>query len=264
MRIILLSALVITIIVTGCASAKMAVSDDLKPAYDEYSVKGRQGILVKQKMSFGEYSTNTVHRSWTKGHYGRTGIGYMDPTRQEWINLISVKYTDKKQTLSYEMNTGTLQSDVYCVSRFNAEDLEIGRNPNSILNIGMDLFGSGVKVSSMYYVQIFASSTENRPWEMVLDNHAAQASPDSYIGRLAKSKDEYYDIVPVRKIEMKGKTGSTFAGSIGFEFRNKYGKTVAAVSLMDKGMVYLGKTTPEERFLLANACTAILLQEVIG
>ena len=266
MRTILLSALVVTIIITGCASAKMAVSDDLKPAYDEYKVKGKDktSIFKKQKMSFGDYSTNSVQRSWTKGHSSRSGIGYVDPFRQEWINIISVKYTDKKQTLRYEMNNGALQSEVYCVSRFNAEDLEIGRNPNSILNIGMDLFGSGVKLSSMYYVQIFASSTENRPWEMALDNHVAQSSPHSYIGRLAKSRDEYYDIVPVSKIEMKGKTGNMFAGSIGFEFRNKYGKTVAAVSLMDKGMVYLGKTTPEERFLLANACTAILLQEVIG
>jgi len=39
---------------------------------------------------------------------------------------------------------------------------------------------------------------------------------------------------------------------------------VAAVSLIDNGMVYLGRTTPEERFLLANACTALLLQEEIG
>ena len=264
MRTILLSALVVTIVITGCASAKMAVSDDLKPAYDEYSVKGRQGILIKQKMSFGEYSTNTVHRSWTKGSYGRTGIGYGDPFRQEWINIISVKYTDKKQTIRYEMNNGGMQSEVYCVSRFNAEDLEIGRNPNSLLNIGMDLAGAGIKLSSIYYVQIFASPTDNRPWELVLDNQAAQASRNSYIGRLAKGRDEYYDVVPVSKMEIKGKTGTTLAGSIGFEFRNKYGKTVAAVSLLDKGMVYLGKTTAEERFLLANACTALLLQEVIG
>jgi len=264
MRTILLSALTTTVILVGCATAKMAVNDDLKPAYDEYSVKGRQGILVKQKMSFGEYSTNTVHRSWTKGSSSRSGIGYTDPFRQEWINIISVKYTDKNQTIRYEMNSGALQSEVYCVSRFNAEDLEIGRNPNSILNIGMDLAGSGIKISSMYYAQIFTSPTENRPWELVLDNHAAQAERNTYIGRLAKSRDEYYDIVPVSKLEIKGKTGNTFAGSIGFEFRNKYGKTVAAVSLMDKGMVYLGKTTAEERFLLANACTALLLQEMIG
>jgi hypothetical protein len=265
MRTILLSILAVTTIVTGCTSFKMAVSDDLKPAYDEYKVKGRQGILIKQKMSFGEYKTNTVHRSWTKGYSGRSGIGYTDPFRQEWINIISVNYTNKNQTNRYEMSSGVLQSEVYCVSRFNAEDLEIGRNPNSILNIGMDLAGAGVKLSSIYYVQIFTSANDNRPWELVLDNTASQAVPHKYIGRLAKSSYEYYDVVPVTKVESsKGKTANTPMGSIGFEFRNKDGKTVAAVSLMDQALDYLGKTTAEERFLLANACTALLLQEVIG
>jgi hypothetical protein len=264
MRTILLSALALTMIVTGCSSFKMSVSDDLKPAYDEYNVKGRQGILIKQKMSFGEYSTNTVHRSWTKGYSGRTGIGVGDHVRQEWINIISVNYIDKKQTIHYEMNSGSQQSEVYCVSRFNAQDLEIGASPNNILNIAMDIMGIGGRSSSLYYAQIFASPKDEQPWQLVLDNQAAQALPDRYVGKLAKSASEYYTIVPVTKVESKGKTGNTLLGAIGFEFRNAEGKTVAAVSLIDKGMVYLGKTTAEERFLLANACTALLLQEVIG
>ncbi len=242
----------------------MAVHEDLRPAYDEYTVKGRQGILIKQKMSFGEFSTNTVKRSWTKGSSSLFGIGSISPQQQEWVNIISVEYTRKKQTLGFALHNGALQSQVYCVSRFNARDLEIGRNPNSILNIGMDILGIGGKSSSTFYVQIFTSPNDDRPWELSLDNQRAQAQPKKYTGYLAKSRNEYYSISPVTKMEKNGKTGNTLAGTIGFEFRNKEGKTVAAVSLIDKGMVYLGKTTPEERFLLANACTAILLQEEIG
>jgi hypothetical protein len=99
---------------------------------------------------------------------------------------------------------------------------------------------------------------------MAIDNQQSQASPKKYTGLLAKNKQEYYTIVPVTLIEKNGKSGNTLLGAVGFEFRNKEGKTVAAVSLIDKGMIYLGKTTPEERFLLANACTALLLQEQIG
>lgn len=252
------------LIITSCTPFKMSVNDDLKPAYDEYNVKGRQGILIKQKMSFGEFSTNTVKRSWTKGNSGRTGVGYYNPNQAEWINIISVEYINKKQTIRYEMNSGELQSQVYCVSRFNAKNLEIGPNPNSVLNIGMDVLGVGGPSSSMYYVQIFASANDDRPWELAFDNQQSQAAPRKYIGYLAKSRNEYYTIVPVTKMEKNGKSGNTLMGAVGFEFRNKDGKTVAAVSLMDKGMVYLGKTTAEERFLLANACTALLLQEQIG
>jgi hypothetical protein len=264
MRTIIFSAMVVMLIITGCTSFKMAVNEDLKPVYDEYNVKGRQGILIKQKMSFGEFFTNTVHRSWTKGNSSRFWLGYINPSQQQWINIISVEYINKKQTIRYELNSGGLQSQVYCVSRFNAKDLEIGRNPNSILNIGMDILGVGGRSSSMYYVQIFTSAHDDRPWELALDNQQSQAAPGTYTGYLAKSKDEYYTIVPATKVEMKGKTGNTLMGAIGFEFRNKDGKTVAAVSLIDKGMIYLGKTTAEERFLLANACTALLLQEEIG
>jgi hypothetical protein len=48
-------------------SYKMAVSDELKSSHDEYAVQGRQGILIKEKLNFGEYSTTKVKRSWTKG-----------------------------------------------------------------------------------------------------------------------------------------------------------------------------------------------------
>lgn len=260
----IVSAMVLFLALASCSPVKMAVHDDLKPAYDEYSVKGRQGILIKQKMSFGDYSTNTVKRSWTKGGSVRYGLGHIDQARQEWINIISKEYISRKQTIRYELNNGSLQSEVYCVSRFNAEDLQVGRRPNSLFNIGLDLARIGNSSSSMYYVQIFTSPEDGRPWEMAIDNQDAQARPRQYTGVLAKSKDEYYTIVPVNKLETKGKTGSTLFGSVGFEFRNKQGKTVAAVSMMDKGMIYLGKTTPEERFLLANACTALLLQEQIG
>jgi hypothetical protein len=70
--------------------------------------------------------------------------------------------------------------------------------------------------------------------------------------------------VPVTKIERKnGKIVNTIAGAPGFEFRNAKGVAVAAVSLVDNGMVFMGKLEAAERFLLANACAALLLQEAI-
>jgi hypothetical protein len=66
---------------------------------------------------------------------------------------------------------------------------------------------------------------------------------------------------------MEGKDGRPQAilfGSVGFEIRNKEGKAVAAVSKIDKGIVYLQAVNSEEKFLLANACAALLLQEIIG
>ena len=253
--------LLVTII--GCAPFKMTVSDELKANNDEYTVKGKHGTRIKQKMSFGNYHTSSIKRSWTKGNSSRFGIGYWGTAQQEWVNIISTEYINKKQTIRFNLGDGKNQSDVYCVSRFNSKDLEIGKNPNSILNIGMDILGVGGKSSSNYYVQLFTSEKDERPWEMVIDNQLSQARPKEYVGYLAKSPSEYYSIVPVTKLEKNGKSGNILAGAIGFEFRTPGGKAVAAVSLFDKGMVFLGKISEEERFLLANACTALLLQDMI-
>ena len=79
----------------------------------------------------------------------------------------------------------------------------------------------------------------------------------SYVGYLAKSKTEYYTIHPATKIEKNAKTGKTLLGSVGYEIYDQNRGAVAAVSLMNKGMVFLGKTTKEERFLMANAAPAV-------
>ncbi|HEU4472351.1 MAG TPA: hypothetical protein VFR58_14765 [Flavisolibacter sp.] len=247
----------------GCSTLKMSVSDELKAANDEYVVKGRQGILVNQKLSFGDYRTTKVKRSWTKGGNGRTGIGLGGTTQQDWVNIISVEYIKRKQTVNFSLSDGQLNSDVYCVSRFNAEDLQIGKKENSLLNIGLDLFGKGGSSESSYYVQIFTGN-DAEPWQLLLDNQASQSRSRTYTGYLVKGRDEYYTIHPVTKLDHKGKTGNTLMGSVGFEIRDREGRALAAVSLIDKGMVFLGKTDPAQRFLMANVCSAILLQEQIG
>jgi hypothetical protein len=52
-------------------------------------------------------------------------------------------------------------------------------------------------------------------------------------------------------------------GSAGFEIRNKDGKALAAVSMIDNGVVYLSDISPEEKILLSGVCAALLLQEQI-
>lgn len=259
MKTVIYSLLTITVL-TGCSPMKMSVSDELRSNTDTYAVQGRQGLLIKEKLVFGEYRTTKVKRSWTKGHSSRTGIGWGGTAQHEWVNIISTEYINKKQTVNFRLTDELNVSEVFCVSRFRAKDLQVGRNENSILNIGLDIAGKGGSSSSFYYVQVFINDEES-PWQLILDNQAVQAKAKSYTGVLAKSKTEFYTLVPVTKLEKNGKSGNILAGSVGFEFRNERGVAVAAVSLMDKGMVFLGRINPKERFLLANACAAILLQQ---
>lgn len=253
----------IALVFSACSPFKLSVSDELKAAHDEYPVKGRQGILIKQKLSFGEFQTTKVKRSWTKGSSGLTGVGWGGTAQQDWVNIISVEYINKKQTVNFSMSDGKNSSEVFCVSRFNAKDLQIGKRENSLLNIGLDISGKGGSSESNFYIQVFMNDDET-PWQLLLDNQASQAKAKSYVGFVGKDADNYYTIHPVTRLEKNGRSSNTLLGSVGFELRNAEGKAIAAVSLIDKGMVFLGKTTPEERFLMANVCAALLLQEEIG
>jgi hypothetical protein len=252
-------ALLMAIAIAGCSPFKLSLSDELKQSHDEYPVKGRQVAFTKEKLSFGEYKTTKVKRSWTKGSDYRLGIGWGSTAQHEWINIISTEYIKRRQTVNFTLSDDKNSSQVFCASKFQAKDLQIGRRENSILNIGLDITGAGYKSSSLYYVQMFIND-EEIPWQLMLDNQAVQGEAKTYRGVLAKSKTEYYTIVPVTKLEKNGKSGKILAGSVGFEFRNNQGLAVAAVSQIDKGVVFLAKTNVEERFLLANVCAALLLQ----
>lgn len=156
-------------------------------------------------------------------------------------------------------------SEVYCYSDFNTKELLIGIKPNKGLSLGVGIAKRGLsQPDSKYYVQIYTKEGE-RAWELLLDNAQSQRNPKSYVRYLSQGKDRYYTVVPICEMEGKdGKSASTLFGAIGFEIRNREGKAVATVSLLDKGVIHLQSNDAEEKFLLANACAALLMQDVIG
>lgn len=248
--------------VVSCAPLKMSVDEALKPVADEYTVKGRQGIMIRQKLGFGEFNTSVVKRSWTKGSSSGMGFGMGQPGDKDYTNIISIENTRRKQTVFFSLYDGNKNvSEVYCSAQFKAKDITIGKT-NNIVDIALDLLGKGGHSESSFYVQIY-TAPDQAPWQMLIDNQAAHASARTYTGVLAMDKAHYYTLVPVTRLEKNGKSGNTLMGSVGFEFRDTNGKAVAAVSLIDNGMVILGKTNAAERFLLANACAALLLQQEI-
>lgn len=250
--------------VTGCTGIKMAVDKNTQASLDEYKVKGREGVLLKQQLSFGEYKTDVVKRSWTKDRSFRPGIGWGSVAQQHYVNLISMEYIDRKQTVHFGMHDKDIESQVFCVSKFRSKDLQAGKSDNSILNIGLELFSGAYASESLYYVQIYTNKDGGLPWQLLLDNNRSQSAPQKYLGYLERSPNEYYTITPVRQLTGKDKAYNLPFGSVGYEIRNGDDKLVAAVSTMDRGTIYIAKTNPEERFLMANTCAAILLQQQIG
>ena len=254
----------ITMLVVGCTPAKMAVEKSNWNNIEEYSVKGRQGLLIKQKLSFGEYRTASIKRSWTKGSSAFAGWTTGRPGYEDYSRIIGVEYSKKKQSVRFELtDNASHESSAFCVTKVRSKDFVLGNNPNSLFNISLDILGVGDASENLYWIKLYLKN-ENHPWEMVLDNEAAQRNSKKYIGVISQSNDRYYTLHPVYALEKKdGKTANMPFGSIGYEIRGKEGKPLAAVSLIDNGVVYFNDISADEKFLMANICTAILLQEEI-
>jgi len=263
----LITAAIVSISFIYCTPARIALNDNEWHTKTEYAVEGRKNIFSKESLSFGAFHTTKVKRSWTKTNTSHSGFGFGTPGTDQYQNILLTEYINKKQSLHFSLaDDQKNSSDVFCLNNVKVKDVLIGNNKGSLINIVKDIHDLVIQNSNednLFIAQVYVNSNDT-PWEMLIDNVAAQAKPNSYVGYLSKSKTEYYSIIPINK--MKGKNGeaaSIFMGSVGFEFRDKNNKPVAAISTIDKGMVYFSDISAEEKFILSNACAALLMREDI-
>ncbi len=255
----IIQSFLISSLFIACSPAKIAVNDEGWNQKEELTVKGRNGFFIKEKLSFGEFKTTAVKRSWTKG----SSWGFGVPVGNDWVERLNIEFVRRKQTVRFSLTDGNgSESEVTAFSKVRWTDLSIGNNPNSVVNIIADILQIGDAGTNTYAVRIFTARNEH-PWEMLIDNNAAQRNAKTYTGLLARDKTNYYTIAPVYKLRNKqGKAVNLpLGGSVGFEFRKPGGETVAAISLIDNGVVYFGNLSKNEKFLIANAAAALLLQQ---
>lgn len=260
LAVILLASLV------SCSPFPLGLAGNAWLGHETHDVTGRMGLLIKQKIRFAEYQTLNVKRSWTRGSNGYSGLGFGTFGAGQYVNLIGREYIDRKQTIRFDLSDGGNRgSTVFAVSQFQASNLLLGNN-RGLLSIGIDLLEfKGGNFSNLFFAQIYTPDSEE-PWQLVLNNDRAQRFPKECAGTIAKSSGDYYTIFPVSTLQnSEGKIMYMPFGSIGFEIRNSSGRPLAAVNISEGGQVHFPKNLdPEVRFLMANICTALLLQEVIG
>ena len=125
--------LAISILAVSCYSVRLHLEGDSWNNKEAYDVKGRGIAFTKEKLSFGNYATHYVKRSWTRGGPSTYGIGTGMPGTPEYANIISLSYIKKKQTLRFGIadDRGN-KSDVFAVSNFNAREIQVG-NKNTFV-----------------------------------------------------------------------------------------------------------------------------------
>lgn len=92
----------LALIVAGCSAARMPVDESLAGG-DNWTVEGRQGWKIHERLTFGPYAATDVDRSWTKG-------------RDRVIDELEMNR--RRQTFNFTLSTsGTPLWSVACEAR---------------------------------------------------------------------------------------------------------------------------------------------------
>ena len=244
-----------TVLISITASGKgfhLAPTEPLRSTASVYEVKGRQGIMIRQRLRFGPYTTTSVRRSAIQKWTGVTGVP----------GVFAAEHMQGRQSIRFSLTDGTDTLHAETVSRVKATDLIIGDRPNSVPNILLDIMATGTARQQNNFSGSFAVPGTNQPWELFLDNTAAQLCRNEPAGFL-RCDSAWYTIVPVWEVSRKGRLAALPFGAAGLEFRDAQGNACAAVSLIDDGEVFIGEVSAREKLLLSAACTALLLQSNI-
>jgi hypothetical protein len=254
MKKIIIPAAVLFMNLSGYAQGfDIVPGEPLNSNHQTWNVKGRNGILIKQKLSFGKYYTTSVKRSAIRKWTSASGL----------MHVIWTEHMAGRQTIRFALCNGTDTSDVQMLTNVSSRDLVIGTNPNSVPNTVTSILRIGTEKQQNNLSAVIYPARGEEPWELFLDNTNAELHRKDYIGYVRRGQ-EYYSVIPVWKLAKKGKIRDMPFGSAGFEIRNDKDETVAATSLMDNGKVYLAPTDEKENFLMASVCAALLLQSNIN
>ncbi|MBF0470819.1 MAG: hypothetical protein HQL48_05535 [Gammaproteobacteria bacterium] len=219
---------------TGCHQAVMELDPQFSAKADQYAVSGRQGLMLKEKVSFGPYSSGEVDREWDS--IGQWQLfGYHSATQDGGFRF------------QLEGGGGTPWR-VECHNRATLRemslDLLLGENWSWVVESN-NRFSCGFTRSG---------ESSERGWLMALAESGNGTPLGGMIGRsdgLRSWKIEGIDRLQGAAIATAAANGFTITGDHG---------ALAAVEIINEGRVWIAKTVQgEDRDLLAAAALAMLL-----
>jgi len=215
----------------ACKSAEIMLDPSMRAK--EMPVKGRQGWQINQTIKFGEFSTDKIKRGWTHSY----DIPFF------------VRFTGASEKLSYNQYDGKSNSaKVACAGKLRSREIEL---------IG-DYFTIPLKYEN-YFAGSVILSTDSSYWDFIIHNPSGDFMRERSSAGFVTNGKTRIEIDAIRG--MKGQPSWLQNMAIhGFHFYLD-GKTIGAVSTINKGKVWIVKDIKDDlRLLLASVSTGILLR----
>lgn len=214
--------------IAACTTPHMMVDRELKSNTPAWNVKGKQGWIINQKLSFGPYATGKVSRGWTRSY----DIPFF------------VRFRGSKEKFHFEQKGPEGSLIVHTVQSLKAKEIDFLKGYFSIPLDFQDAFSGTI-------------GTEKDPgkWTFVVNNPNDQYFGETSEGYLSNGNELY----KIHEVRQNSKKRDTKWGLIfGYEvFRN--GKVIAGIETINNGRVWIDKNLNEEETQVMAAFAAALL-----
>lgn len=221
----------------SCKTPDLLLSPELKRDTVSYEVRGRQGLMINQVLSFGPFKTSRVKRGWTQSY----DIPFV------------LRFQGSKERFSFtQFNADSLKAGVFCLGKLKSTELELVN----------DHFGIPIEYENTFTGSIVFAKTNF--WDFVINNPDAGYGSGEYAtgGFVRSNSGQIIEIKPVNRLE--NHKGLKNIDNYGFEFYIE-SSPVAAVSTMNRGKVWLRSGLSKEQMLVLSAlCSAILIKSNLG
>jgi hypothetical protein len=229
----ILYSILFILFLASCKSPDLAISDDLKSNSVAYDVSGRQGWMINQVISFGEFKTSKVKRGWTKS--------------SSWDLPFFGRFNDASEKLEFKQFTPSGESaEIYTVAELSEH--QIG------------LFDDAFKLRT-HYENVFVGTViinENNYWDFAVHTPEGNLSENKNFGYALSKNGVRIEIMGLTEIE--GKSALINFANFGFEFISN-GRVLGAVSLLNKGKVWLSKSlNKNEELVVSSLASALMLR----
>ncbi|MBD0296778.1 MAG: hypothetical protein ICV84_16540 [Flavisolibacter sp.] len=264
----------LVIVFSSCTTAKLSVPQEFSSQATRMPVKGLNGWMINQQLSFGNYQTSKIKRGWDFS----SSIQYTKfrTSPEEQILRVFNIDTNKKSLLQknkfhYSIEDGNLIAEIYATEKFTEKQL-VYKSNNPWL-------GDASKTKKYEYaftaaiLPIIAQKSD--PWSLVLINKydadrdtARKLFDRPYVEEegYATNGKESIAIRPLRIDQVTTKSGKETkirGGKMlsGYELQRDRG-VVAIIDILDNSIWLYNNLEPSDKLILSSIASAILLKRM--
>ena len=261
-------------LLTSCTAAKVSVPDAFSKQATKMEVKGLNGWMINQQLSFGPYQTSKIKRGWdftSSFQYTKFSTSPEEMLLEVFNIDTDKRNLNQRNKFQYVLESGNQVAEIYATERFNEKQLVYKSNNPYIGNTSATHRYEYAFTAAILPI----SGKKETPWSLVLVNRydrekdtAKKLFDRPYVeeeGYLTDGK-ENIAIRPLRIENLTTKNGKqtkVFGGPVlsGYEL-SWDGGVVAIIDILDNAIWVYNDLEPREKLVISSAASAILLKRL--